>query len=270
MRAPKHGVLGESTEYQFEYNPALLFAIPRQEGRALLSITAELPFKGFDRWTAYELSWLNAEGMPQAMIAEFEFSCASESIIESKSLKLYLNSFNQTQFASIDHVKETIANDLSHVSGTQVNVSLYGIGEYGLLPDKNYVSLDALSVSCADYLPNPQLLSVGEEYVSRKLSTHLFRSLCPVTGQPDWASVFIDYSGKAINDEGLIKYLVSYRNHQGFHEQCVEQIFIEIMRCCQPEQLTVYARFIRRGGLDINPLRSSHLTSYVLTREVRQ
>lgn len=257
MAAPEHGVLGKATDYQFEYNPGLLFPISRQAGRELLGIHDMLPFHGIDRWTAYELSWLNPQGLPQVAIAEFDFRCESPNIIESKSLKLYLNSFNQSFFAGVDDVQQTIAADLSRACGLAVEARLYPLAEYVYLPANDCRCLDSLQVACSIYQPEPGLLATGTRKVTEKLSSHLFRSLCPVTGQPDWASVFIAYTGKEIIAESLLQYLVSYRNHQGFHEQCVEQIFVDVIKHCQPEQLAVYARFMRRGGLDINPLRST-------------
>jgi 7-cyano-7-deazaguanine reductase len=271
MQLPEDSVLGKVTDYQFEYNSDLLFPIPRAEGRALLGIEAILPFQGFDRWTAYELSWLNAEGLPQVVIAELDFPCDSPNIIESKSLKLYLNSFNQTAFITQDIVKETITNDLSMLCGATVCVRFYPVQDFMRSAVTDFLCLDNLPVSCSDYVPNPALLSFNENaVVNEQISSHLFRSLCPVTGQPDWATLYISYTGKQIKAESLLQYIVSYRNHQGFHEQCVEQIYMDLMQYCQPEKLMVYGRFVRRGGLDINPLRSSHEFECIDIRDSRQ
>jgi 7-cyano-7-deazaguanine reductase len=267
-----HGVLGRATDYQFAYNPRLLYPISRKSGRGLLGIDdVELPFYGIDRWTAYELSWLNPQGLPQVAIGEFDFPCESPSIIESKSFKLYLNSFNQSVFRDIETVQQTMVADLSEACGSQVAAKLFCLHDYACNPASGYFCIDGLDTVCEHYLPEPALLKTGSEVVRQKLCSHLFRSLCPVTGQPDWASVFVEYLGASIVPESLLQYLVSYRNHQGFHEQCVEQIVMDMREYCHPQELTVFARFLRRGGLDINPLRSSALP--VLSdniREVRQ
>jgi 7-cyano-7-deazaguanine reductase len=266
----EHGVLGKATEYPSAYNRDLLFPIPRAEGRALLGIGQPLPFQGIDRWSAYELSWLNPQGLPQVAIAEFDFPCASPNIVESKSLKLYLNSFNQTVFASVESVQQTMANDLSAVSGSAVTVRLYPVQDFLCAPVTGFQCIDDLDVSCSDYLPNPALLQSGNEIHAQQLCSHLFRSLCPVTGQPDWATLYITYTGKKIQPESLLQYIVSFRHHQGFHEQCVEQIYSDLMHYCELETLTVYGRFLRRGGLDINPFRSSDAWQLSDMRDGRQ
>lgn len=271
MQLPEDSVLGKVTDYQFEYNSDLLFPVPRVEGRVLLGITALLPFQGIDRWTAYELSWLNADGLPQVMIAELDFPCESPCIIESKSLKLYLNSFNQTVFISIGQVKETLVNDLSVCCGASVDVRLYAVQDYVRSAITDFSCIDHLAVKCTNYQPTPSLLSYNENTVQNyHVCSHLFRSLCPVTGQPDWATLYISYSGKQINEVSLLQYIVSFRNHQGFHEQCVEQVYMDLLQYCQPEKLSVYGRFVRRGGLDINPFRTSHASDCINIRDSRQ
>lgn len=270
MEIPEHGVLGQATEYRFEYAPELLFPIARKAGRDLLGIGESLPFQGVDRWTAYELSWLGPEGLPRVAIAEFDFSCDSANIIESKSLKLYLNSFNQTRFADMDAVRQALVADLSKASGAAAGVRLFPLGEYVLTLTAGHECLDDLPVACSHYLPEAGLLKTAGGHVSRKVCSHLFRSLCPVTGQPDWASVFIAYTGQEILPAALLQYLVSFRNHPGFHEQCVEHIFMDILRHCRPEYLSVYARFTRRGGLDINPVRATGPVTLDGSRESRQ
>lgn len=270
-------LLGKDTEYQFEYDASVLFPIPRSEGRLLLGIGDELPFYGADQWTAYEFSWLSATGLPQVAIVEFSFPCSAPNLIESKSFKLYLNTFNQTVFNSQQQVLDALKADLSKVSGAEeVEIKIYGVNNYPiaqyLVNQFEYNLIDDISVRCEHYLPEASLLlcDATEKSVEKKLCSYLFRSLCPVTGQPDWASVYIHYKGQQIIESSLLQYLVSFRNHQGFHEQCVEAIFTDLMRQCVPEELTVYARFLRRGGLDINPFRSTKPDVVPSLREARQ
>ena len=261
--------LGKATDYQFEYNPKLLFPIARSAGRELIGIdNHSLPFQGFDRWTAFELSWLNEKGKPQQAVAEFDFSAAAPNIVESKSFKLYLNSFNQSQFASINEVLQVLKSDLSDVSGKAVEVRLFGVNQYPRTHSngENLLQLDDLDVSCSEYEVNANLLQLDTEKAAEKIENSIFcfdgfRSLCPVTSQPDWATVSIHLSGAQINAESLLQYLVSFRHHQGFHEQCVEQIFYDLTQLGEFEKITVYARFLRRGGLDINPIRSTQALS---------
>ena len=253
-----HAPLGKPTEYRFDYDASLLHPIARADGRQALQLTGALPFDGVDLWTAYELSWLDQHGKPQVAIAEFVFPCRSDNLIESKSLKLYLNGFNQTRFACVDAVCSTLVQDLSAACGAAVTVQLYpAAGGLPVAEAGGYTLLDTLDVSCDRYEVDAGLLSTGSEVITARWCSHLFRSLCPVTGQPDWASIYIDYLGPAPDPAGLLRYLTSFRQHQGFHEQCVEQIFVDMLRVCRPQQLTVSARFLRRGGLDINPLRSN-------------
>ena len=250
--------LGKDTEYQFDYDATLLFPIARQQGRDQIPLAADsLPFTGFDRWTAFELSWLNEHGVPQVAIAEFDFPHSSQFIIESKSFKLYLNSFNQTVIADKFTLIDILQRDLSAACNGHVVARLMAVDDYPVAEPDGFQCLDELPITCKHYQPNASLLTIDNASGKWQLKSHLLRSLCPVTGQPDWASVYIEYSGKRINPESLLAYIISYRNHQGFHEQCVEQIFCDIHKHCSPEQLTVYARFMRRGGLDINPIRST-------------
>ena len=250
-------LLGKEAQYRFNYDASVLFPIARADARAALGIGQALPFYGIDSWTAYELSWLNTEGLPQVAIAEFDFPCTALNLVESKSFKLYLNTFNNSQFAGADEVKATLARDLSAVAGAEVAVRLFKVDDYPRQQATGFTCIDPLSVRCEHYQPAPQLLTQGSGQVQEYLCSHVFRSLCPVTGQPDWASVYLFYQGWKIDHASLLQYLVSFRNHQGFHEQCVEQIFVELLHHCQPERLMVYARFMRRGGLDINPLRAT-------------
>jgi 7-cyano-7-deazaguanine reductase len=251
--------LGQQTEYVSQYDASLLFPIPRTKSREQLGITGDLPFYGRDIWTGYELSWLNDKGKPQVAVAEFSVPCDSPAIIESKSFKLYLNSFNQTRFSNLAAVQKYLERDLSAAAGANVAVSLQLQADSVLLIDTTFVgeSLDELDIEVDSYHPNPDFLSVGTDEVQETLYSHLLKSNCPVTGQPDWASLIVEYRGKKIDREGLLRYIISFREHQDFHEHCVERIFMDISAGCKPEFLSVYARYTRRGGLDINPFRSS-------------
>lgn len=266
-------LLGQSTDYVDQYAPQLLHPLPRKSKRDELGITASLPFKGVDFWNSYELSWLDKNGKPQVAIGEFAIPCDSTNIIESKSFKLYLNSLNQTTFSSREELEKTLADDLSKAAEGVVGVKVIPL-EQGLdvvSGSEGRLLIDQLDVTGFQYEVDPALLTSKKgEPVQERLVSHLLKTNCPVTGQPDWASVLIDYSGDAISHEGLLRYIVSYRNHQDFHEQCVERIFMDIMAQCAPERLTVYARYTRRGGLDINPLRTteaSHLGNVRLSRQ---
>ncbi len=251
--------LGQQTQYVSQYDANLLFPIPRSESRAQLGISDDLPFFGCDIWTGYELSWLNEKGKPQVAVAEFSVPCDSPAIIESKSFKLYLNSLNQTRFANLESVKACLEKDLSEAAGANINVSLCRIDQSALLIDTTFDgdSIDELDVEVDTYHPHPDFLVHGVDDVHETLYSHLLKSNCPVTGQPDWASLIVEYRGKKIDREGLLRYVVSFREHQDFHEHCVERIFMDISARCKPEFLSVYARYTRRGGLDINPFRSS-------------
>ncbi|WP_197085470.1 NADPH-dependent 7-cyano-7-deazaguanine reductase QueF [Cellvibrio sp. pealriver] len=260
-----HNPLGQQTEYVSEYAPQLLFPITRAESRKHLLITDVLPFYGVDIWTGYELSWLNLSGKPQVAVAEFRIPCDSKYIIESKSFKLYLNSFNQTRFASQKDVLVVLERDLSAIANATVEVQLLPIthghpsGHYlEFIAQPTAIELDELDVSIDTYHPSPELLMTGSAIAEEVLVSHLLKTNCPVTGQPDWASVFISYKGNQILHDNLLRYLISFREHQDFHEHCVERIFCDILRECKPQSLSVYARYTRRGGLDINPFRSSN------------
>ncbi len=253
--------LGKTSAYQTHYAPELLFPIPRQQKRDELALTGTLPFFGVDIWNAYELSWLNMRGKPQVAIATISAPADSPNIIESKSFKLYLNSFNQTRLANEEALLALLREDLSNGFGAPVHIVLtqpegfekIKMGELdGLL-------LDRLDIDVDSYSPAPQLLRAvrDEAPVSETLVSHLLKSNCLVTGQPDWASVQIKYVGPQIEQEGLLRYLIGFREHNEFHEQCVERIFVDILRQCAPQKLAVYARYTRRGGLDINPWRSN-------------
>ena len=253
--------LGQATEYPSEYTPGLLQAVPRKLNRAELGIVEQQPFVGCDVWHAYELSWLNAKGKPVVALARCSVDAASSNIIESKSFKLYLNSFNQTRFATQVAVQQTIINDLSAVAGQLVQVELFAPDQAQALPVSTLPGecIDALDIQVDDFTLNPQGLAVEEgERVAETLHSHLLKSNCLITNQPDWASVVIQYQGFRLNREALLRYLISFRMHNEFHEQCVERIFTDIQQYCSPEKLSVQALYTRRGGLDINPYRSSH------------
>lgn len=265
--------LGQSTVYISRYAPELLYPVPRSESRAQLAIGSKLPFRGVDIWTAYELSWLDHRGKPWVAWGEFHIPIDSPNIIESKSFKLYLNSFNQTPLAGRDELASRLVRDLSAAAGAPVVVHLFSLEQTG--PGIQGVwqgeCLDELPISVDVYTPQPSLLQVrDEEEVSETLYSHLLKSNCPVTGQPDWASVRIDYRGQPIDRQGLLKYIVSFREHQDFHEHCVERMFTDIMARCEPDALSVYARYTRRGGLDINPLRTTGKGLPSAVRLVRQ
>ncbi len=267
MNRAEDSQLGKASRYIDQYDASLLFPIARAGKRAELGIVREAPFLGADMWTAYELSWLNLRGKPQVALAHFTVPCESVNIIESKSLKLYLNSFNNSRFASLDAVKERLRADLSEAvwrgagRSTTIGVRIVPPELFDREPiyELDGLSLDRLDVECTSFTPAPELLKVlsDEAPVTEVLVSNLLKSNCLVTGQPDWGSVQISYSGAPIDQEGLLQYLVSFRNHNEFHEQCVERIFMDIWRRCRPLKLAVYARYTRRGGLDINPFRTS-------------
>jgi 7-cyano-7-deazaguanine reductase len=268
MNTPEQSQLGKSSAYVDQYDASLLFPIPRQTKRDEIGITGQPPFFGADLWTAYELSWLNPRGKPQVALARITVPAESTHIIESKSFKLYLNSFNNTRIADVAELQSRLRHDLSAAiwHGTTVQAS---VGVQLVLPENfdrepvhelDGLSLDRLDLECDDYQPNPALLTANthEAPVTETLTSNLLKSNCLVTGQPDWGSVRISYTGPQIDQAGLLRYIVSFRNHNEFHEQCVERIFMDITRQCQPLRLEVYARYTRRGGLDINPWRTSH------------
>lgn len=270
--------LGKASEYPDQYDPSLLFPIPRTENRLKLGIKANqaLPFVGVDIWNAFELSWLNKKGKPQIALAEFQVPADSPNMIESKSFKLYLNSLNSARFEDEAEVRERLITDLSAVAGSKIatrinqneTVAKKGMQEMsGVLMDRLDIEIDP-SLSA-----DPALLEVNESFgpIEQCLVSHLLKSNCPVTGQPDWASVQIRYQGRPILEEGLLRYLIGFRHLGEFHEHCVETIFTDIKRQCKPEKLSVYARYTRRGGLDINPFRTDHNAPWPEnTRHARQ
>ncbi|WP_193165300.1 NADPH-dependent 7-cyano-7-deazaguanine reductase QueF [Microbulbifer hainanensis] len=254
-------LLGKETRYESSYNPQLLFPIERAVSRAHLGLAGgELPFFGEDEWWGFELSWLNPKGLPQVAVARFTFPATSPHMVESKSFKLYLNSFNQTPFDSWQVVRNILVRDLSAAAGAAVAVELFGVEDPQLgIAKPDGFCLDGLDIETRHYQPDAALLKLDGDrgQVSERLYSHLLRSNCPVTGQPDWATVCFDYRGPALDREGLLAYIVSFREHQDFHEHCVERIFCDLQQLAEFEELTVCARYTRRGGLDINPLRST-------------
>ena len=261
MSTPDHSPLGKDTVYAGRYDPRLLFPIARADQRAQIGVAELLPFHGVDLWNAYELSWLDLRGKPAVAMAEFRVPASSPHIIESKSLKLYLNSLAGERIADADALAATLRHDLSAAAGAVIGVRLGAVtaGAHrfadldGHLLDGQQLDIDDYGPPQADFLQaDHAAVAIAESLVS-----HLLRSNCPVTGQPDWASVQIAYRGAPIDRAGLLRYLVSFRNHNDFHEQCVERIFMDLTQRCAPLQLSVYARYTRRGGLDINPFRSS-------------
>ena len=255
----EHAPLGRDSAYPEQYDAGLLYPIPRAANRAPLGIEeGALPFEGEDEWHAFEVSWLNSRGKPIVAVARFRLPAYSPNLIESKSWKLYLNSFNQTRFYSRQEVMETLANDLAVAAGAEVSVELFDVDAPELsarsLPGE---CLDDLDIAVSDYTPSCAHLTVGEEVVEETLYSHLLKSNCPVTGQPDWGSVLIRYQGPKIDREGLLRYLIGFRQHQDFHEHCVEHIFTDLMTHAKPTQLLVLARYVRRGGLDISPWRAT-------------
>ena len=254
--------LGKSTDDRDTYDASLLQGVPRSLNRDPLGLRADaLPFVGGDIWTLYELSWLNARGLPQVAVGQVELDHASLNLVESKSFKLYLNSFNQTKFTSLEEVQHTLERDLRACAQGNVTVALYRLNELegqpvahfnGTCIDDQDIEVDNYEFS-AGYLEN----AASGKIVEETLVSHLLKSNCLITHQPDWGSVQIQYRGPKIDREKLLRYLVSFRHHNEFHEQCVERIFSDIQRFCQPETLSVYARYTRRGGLDINPWRTN-------------
>lgn len=273
--AAEHSPLGKSSEYVSTYTPSLLFPIPRAAKWAELGLSADtLPYTGVDVWNCFELSWLLPSGKPVVAIGEFSIPADSPNIIESKSFKLYLNSLNQTPFASVDALEKVLVQDLSGAAGKPVGVKVRRLEE---VEAEGMVSLpggciDDLDITVSSYdHPQPELLRCDPaRIVEESLHSHLLRSNCPVTSQPDWGSVCITYTGAALDHASVLAYLVSFRQHSDFHEQCVERIFTDLQRLLQPQKLTVFARYVRRGGLDINPYRSTEALDFTNGRLVRQ
>ncbi|MFZ9440201.1 MAG: NADPH-dependent 7-cyano-7-deazaguanine reductase QueF [Hylemonella sp.] len=268
MNRPEDSHLGRSVAYADQYDASLLYPMARLPKRQEIGVPATLPFMGADLWTAYELSCLNARGKPLVALAQITVPCETPNIVESKSLKLYLNSFSNTRFVDSAEVLASLRADLSEAAwrgsdqSGSVGIKLLNAEQFAQqsVQELDGLSLDRLDIECDHFHPAPELLSAAleEQPVSEVLTSQLLKSNCPVTGQPDWASLQISYSGPQIDQAGLLQYIVSFRNHNDFHEQCVERIYMDIWMRCKPTKLSVYARYTRRGGLDINPFRTSH------------
>ncbi|MCB1119677.1 MAG: NADPH-dependent 7-cyano-7-deazaguanine reductase QueF [Chlamydiia bacterium] len=260
MRHLKEAPLGQSSTFVTQYDPDQLFPVARKVNREVLDISGKFPFAGVDVWNAYEVSWLNEKGKPEIAIATFVFPCESPYLIESKSFKLYLNSLNQTHFSSPEDLEKILSNDLTKASGdyVEVKLTLPKAFKKEQLKKVEGVCIDDLDVTIDTYEVEPEFLKVASKsVVEETLYSNLLKSNCLKTKQPDWATVIIHYRGKQIDREGLLKYIVSHRNHLAFHEDTVENIFMDIQHYCAPSCLTVYARYTRRGGMDINPFRSN-------------
>ena len=272
MNSPEHSPLGRLAAYQDQYDPSLLFALPRAPKRAEMGVGATLPFFGADMWTAFELSWLNLRGKPQLALAHITVPCDTPNIVESKSFKLYLNSFSNSRLADAAAVQALLRADLAGAlwkgaadaagGAASLGVRLFAPELFGRerVQELEGLSLDRLDLECSRYTPAPELLCAAQDQapVSEVLCSNLLKSNCLVTGQPDWGSVQVRYTGPPIDQAGLLQYIVSFRNHNEFHEQCVERMFMDVWTRCRPLRLAVYARYTRRGGLDINPFRTSY------------
>lgn len=265
--------LGQKTTYIENYDPTILYPIPRTLARNKTGIKEPLPFSGIDIWNGYELSWLSPKGKPQIAMAEFIFPYNSPNVIESKSFKLYLNSFNQTPIESFEAAQKIMEKDLTAAAGSPVRVHLFPPKAF---KDKTFCDfegtcLDDLDVYVDTYEVNPEFLKINpQNIVEEKLYSDLLKSNCLATGQPDWGSVYIHYTGPKIDSEGLLQYIISFRRHSGFAEHCIEQMYNDILQYCSPHKLTVYGRYTRRGGLDINPFRSNFDRNFFNKRQTRQ
>ena len=270
-----HLTLGKEVTYEENYNPKLLQAVSRELGRKAIGLepALPLPFTGDDLWNGYEFSWLNKKGKPNVAILQCRVPVSSPNLIESKSFKMYLNSFNQSHFENQEAVISCLKKDLSECAGEEVETTLTLVSA---LPEQQKIAqfsgecIDDLDITVTHYQPDSALLKTSDENTEETLYSHLLKSNCLITGQPDWASVLIKYKGQKIDRESLLKYLIGFRQHNEFHEQCVERIFKDISDTCQPTSLTVLARYTRRGGLDINPFRSNFESPYTNLRLVRQ
>lgn len=264
--------LGKNSVYQFCYDPTLLFAVPRKDQRLKIEIDQDLPFAGYDLWNAYEISWLNSKGKPEVAIGEFYVPCNSTYITESKSLKLYLNSFYQTRFDSVKEIEAIIKKDLSDCVKAEVRVNIiqssqFSTLDFGFMPGK---CLDDQDIEIETYSLNPELLKCSSEIVEENLYSNLLKSNCLGTRQPDWASLYIHYKGPKIDHASLLKYIISFRTHNEFGEHCIERVFQDLRKHCLCQQLTVYGRYTRRGGIDLNPYRSNFEEGLKNKRDYRQ
>ena len=263
----QYSELGKETQYSFTYDPNKLFPVPRSKKRLDIAIKDNnLPFYGFDIWNHYEVSWLNSKGKPMVALAEIIYACDTPNLIESKSMKLYFNSLNNTKFNDLTELTAIIQKDLSERVGGEVIIKIISLNDFK--EDKVYRSLegiylDELDVECSAYTVEPEFLTTEDFTVEETLCSDLLKSNCLVTGQPDWGSVQISYKGKKINHANLLKYIVSFRDHIEFAEHCIERMFMDIMQRCKPSELTIYGRYTRRGGLDINPYRTTKKVNFL-------
>jgi 7-cyano-7-deazaguanine reductase len=273
MNSPHDSLLGRTAVFPDRYDPALLFPIPRAKERAAIGIGDPLPFHGVDIWNAYELSWLDACGKPEVALAEFRVPATTPNIVESKSFKLYLGSYNQERISGAKELESRLARDLSNATGGDVGVALTMRARFAhvAIEELEGESIDDLPLDIRNYgPPDASGLVTTDGDADESLVSQLLKSNCPVTSQPDWASVQIRYAGPRIDREGLLRYFISFRDHADFHEHCVERIYMDLMRRCAPRRLSVYARYTRRGGLDINPWRSSEPEAPANRRSARQ
>jgi len=268
--------LGKETQYDNSFDAKLLQGVPRSLNRDSLTLGDQLPFTGQDIWTGYELSWLNLNGKPVVAMAKFALPYDSEFLVESKSFKLYLNSFNQHKFASATAVEQQLAQDLSQCANGQVTVEIILADQFSqqqIVPAQGHC-IDELDITIDNYQFDPQLLAnavtPSDSVINERLHSNLLKSNCLITNQPDWGTVEIHYRGPKINQEALLRYIISFRQHNEFHEQCVERIFVDLIKYCHCQQLSVYARYTRRGGLDINPFRSNFESAPANQRQARQ
>ncbi len=261
MGTPADSPLGKATVYGDRYDPSLLFAVERAPQREAIGLdaTVTLPFEGVDAWTVWEAGWLAADGRPRVAVVRFEVPAGSAAIVESKSVKLYFTALNDTRFTTPGMFRDTVARDLSRATGAAVEVGLVDVDDAQALARRAVPgeSIDAAPLEPLQASPAPAQLRLrhGGSIVDEVLVSRLFRSVCPVTGQPDYAQVSVAYRGRALERGALLGYLLAYRHHPGFHEHCVERILCDLEAVAQPQSLSVAARFTRRGGIDINPMR---------------
>ncbi|RTK92473.1 MAG: NADPH-dependent 7-cyano-7-deazaguanine reductase QueF [Rickettsiales bacterium] len=266
--------LGKESQYLSQYDKNLLESIPRKSARDDIGIkNAEECFSGYDLWNCYEFSWLNQNGKPEVRIIKFEVSCQSEFIVESKSVKLYLNSFHNTRFKDEKEILTLLTSDLNEYTKSIVNIEIFHLNHFAgnqlhIFPG---ICLDEIDIETDIYHVDSSLLKLSNENITveEELYSNLLKSNCLVTKQPDWASIYIKYKGVKIDHNHLLKYIISFRNHNEFHEQCIEHIYKDIIEICSPEELFIYAKYTRRGGIDINPYRTNMRHSNILINKLR-
>lgn len=260
--------LGKASPFPARYDPSLLYALPRSIARKDIGIGGRLPFAGLDLWTCYELTWENSAAVPQVAVCRLKIPCDSPNLIESKSLKLYLNSLSAAKYSEPSELGCTIKEDLQRILHAEIEIEILLTEKWSSLQiqEASGILLDKLTPRKISKSRDAKLLKTEDETAQESLYSNLFRTFCPVTGQPDWGSVMITYSGRKLEPLGLFEYLLSLRQHQGFHEECAELIFVDLMEICRPEKLQVQLNFTRRGGIEINPLR--HTLGYSSAEEI--